>query len=108
MTGSTVYRRVNRRVRALSGPLPPLPRWLLATSGVVVSVLGVVLVTRPLNSLTALGIYIGISALVSGVTDLWARSPDDGVGPTVTGVLWTGAGLVVLVWLGRSVNLLGT
>ncbi|MEP6630200.1 MAG: lipase family protein [Lapillicoccus sp.] len=107
MTGETVYRRVTRRVRALSGPVRPLPRWLRVVVGLVVTALGVVLVVRPLSSLTVLGVYVGISCIVSGVGDLVTRSARDGLRPVVTGVLWTLFGLVVLVWLGRSVNLLG-
>ncbi len=107
MTGDTVYRRVNRRVRALSGPVRPLPRWLLVLAGLVVTALGAILVVRPLSSLTVLGIYIGVSCVVSGVGDLVTRTARDGLRPLVTGVLWTVFGLVVLAWLGRSVNLLG-
>jgi uncharacterized membrane protein HdeD (DUF308 family) len=102
-----VYRRVTRRARALSGPVRPLPRWLLVVVGLVVTVLGAVLVARPLSSLTVLGVYVGVSCIVSGVGDLVTRAPRDGLRPVVTGVLWTVFGVVVLVWLGRSVNLLG-
>ncbi len=104
----TVYRRVNRRVRGLSGqPAGPVPRWLLVAAGALVTVLGAVLVLRPLSSLVVLGLYIGVSCVVSGVGDLASRTPADGRRPLVTGVLWTLFGLVVLVWLGRSLTLLG-
>ncbi len=84
-----------------------VPRWLLVAAGVVVAAVGVVLVTRPLDSLTALSLYIGISCLVSGVGDLLARRAGDSVRGLVTGVLWCAAGVVVLLWVGRSVSLLG-
>ena len=84
-----------------------VPRWLLVAAGVVVAAVGVVLVTRPLDSLTALSLYIGISCLVSGVGDLLARRAGDSVRSLVTGVLWCAAGVVVLLWIGRSVNLFG-
>jgi uncharacterized membrane protein HdeD (DUF308 family)/acetyl esterase/lipase len=103
----TVYRRVSRRVRGLSGPVGPVPRWLLVAAGALVTVLGAVLVLRPLSSLVVLGLYIGASCVLSGVGDLVGRTAAHGRRPLITGVLWTVFGLVVLVWLGRSVNLLG-
>ena len=84
-----------------------LPRWLLVAAGVVVTAVGVVLVARPLDSLTALSVYIGISCVMSGVGDLLARRPGDGARGLVIGVLWCAAGFAVLLWVGRSVNLLG-
>lgn len=103
----TVYRRVSRRVRGLSGPVGLVPRWLLVAAGALVTVLGAILVLRPLSSLVVLGLYISGSCVLSGVGDLVGRTAADGRRPLITGVLWTVFGLVVLVWLGRSVNLLG-
>ena len=70
MAGETVYSRVTRRVRALSGPVRPLPRWLLLVVGLVATALGVILVARPLSSLTVLGVYVGLSAS-SRVSATW-------------------------------------
>ncbi len=106
-TSSTVFQRVSRRARLLSGPLRPLPRWLQVLAGLVAVALGALLVTRPLDSLTVLGIYIGISCLASGVGDLAARTPRSGLRPVVTAVVWLVAGVVVLAWVGRRVDLLG-
>ena len=62
---------------------------------------------RPLSSLTVLGVYVGISCIVSGVGDLVTRSARRRrAAPGDRGVVDL-FGLVVLVWLGRSVNLLG-
>ena len=106
-TGSTMFQRLSRRARLLSGPLRPLPRWLQVLAGLVAVALGALLVTRPLDSLTVLGVYIGISCLASGVGDLTARTPGSGIRPVVTAVMWLVAGVLVLAWVGRRVDLLG-
>jgi uncharacterized membrane protein HdeD (DUF308 family)/acetyl esterase/lipase len=106
-TGGTVFQRVSRRARVLSGPLRPLPRWLQVVAGLVAVALGVLLVTRPLDSLTVLGVYIGVSCLASGVGDLTARTTASGFRPVVTAVVWMVAGILVLAWVGRRVDLLG-
>jgi hypothetical protein len=90
-TSTTLFRRVSHRVRFLSGPLRPMRRWLLVIAGLVATVLGAVLVTHPLDSLTLLGVYIGISCLASGVGDLSARTVGSGVRLLVTGLLSLGS-----------------
>src|SRR6476620_1731898 len=79
----------------------------MVAAGAAVAAVGVVLVTRPLDSLTALSLYIGISCVVSGAGDLLARRAGDSARSLVTGLLWCAAGVAVLLWTGRSVNLLG-
>lgn len=82
----------------------PLAVILVVGAGVVV--LGALIIFRPLTSLFLLGIYVGVSAIVSGVATLvsggwpprWWRWP--------LAVLWVLGGVVVLVWLGRSIELL--
>jgi uncharacterized membrane protein HdeD (DUF308 family) len=102
-----VYPRDRRPLTTVPRVPTAVPRWLLVAAGVVVTAIGVVLVARPLDSLTALSLYIGISCLASGVGDLLARRPGDNVLGRMTGALWCAAGVVVLLWVGRSVNLLG-
>jgi len=111
--GGEVQPRVTRRTRPLTGgPRAPdvptgTPRWLLVSAGVVVVAVGVVLVTRPLDSLTALALFIGIACVLSGLGDLFARrAPDDRL-RLFTAALWCVAGAAVLLFIGRSVALLG-
>ncbi|WP_258723458.1 lipase family protein [Cellulomonas sp. NS3] len=107
MTRPTPYQRVSSRVRALPRLLERAPRAVLVVAGLAVTVLGVLLVTRPLSSLAVLGVYIGVSAVISGVGDLVGRTPEDGRRSLVTGVLWVVAGVVVLVWFRQSLTVLG-
>ncbi|TYP90501.1 lipase family protein [Blastococcus xanthinilyticus] len=107
MPASTPYRRASRRVRALPGILSHAPRWVLLAAGAATTALGLLLAVRPLSSLTVLGVYIGLSCVISGVGDLVARREDAGWRPLVSGIGWVLAGLAVLAWLGRSLQLLG-
>ena len=79
--------------------------------GVAVLLIGAFIVTRPLTSLWLLAILVGTSAILSGIlglsdakaesrgraADLWYR---------VICILWIVGGVAVLVWLGRSIELL--
>ena len=107
MPVQTPYRRLSRRVRALPGLLSRAPWWVLLIVGTATTTLGVLLAARPLSSLTALGIYIGLSCVISGAGDLAVRREDGGWRPLVTGCGWILAGVAVLAWLGRSLELLG-
>ncbi|MBB3674669.1 lipase family protein [Modestobacter versicolor] len=107
MPAETPYRRLGHRVRALPGLLARAPWWVLVTIGAVTTALGALLAVRPLSSLTVLGIYTGISCVVSGLGDLVARHADRGKLSLLTGVGWVLAGVAVLAWLGRSLQLLG-
>jgi uncharacterized membrane protein HdeD (DUF308 family)/acetyl esterase/lipase len=107
MPVETPYRRVSRRVRVLPGLLSHAPWWLLVAAGLATTLLGALLVVRPVSSLTVLGIYIGLSCVISGVVDLAARRDAAGWRPVVTGCGWIAAGVAVLAWLGRSLELLG-
>jgi len=108
-----VYPRATRRTKPVArvprAPRVPTgtPRWLLVTAGLVVVAVGVVLVTRPLDSLTALSLYIGISCLISGLGDVLVQRPQDDRLRLFSGALWCVAGVAVLLFIGRSVSLLG-
>lgn len=101
------YRRLSRRVRALPGLLARAPWWVLVAIGAATTSLGVLLAVRPLSSLTVLGVYTGVSCVVSGLGDLVARHADRGRLSLLTGIGWVCAGVAVLAWLGRSLQLLG-
>ena len=96
-------------MRAPRAPRLPdgAPRWLVTSAGLVIAAVGVVLVTHPLDSLTALALYLGISCVVSGVGDLVARRSQDDRLRVFVGMLWCIAGVAVLLFIGRSVSLLG-
>lgn len=95
------------RIRALPGLLTGVHPVVLLVLGVAIAVLGVLIVTRPLSSLVLLGLYIGVSCLISGVADLVARRASRAQWwDVVFAVLWIVAGLAILVWLGRSIELL--
>lgn len=94
-----------RRLRALPGLLASAPPWLLAIVGTALVVLGILIIARPLASLSLLALYAGVSCILSGVGEfgrtgrpLWLR-----VG---AGVLWIGVGAAVVVWMGISIALL--
>ncbi|GAB7189516.1 hypothetical protein NUM3379_02220 [Kineococcus sp. NUM-3379] len=98
---------MSRRIRALPLLMSGAPRWVLLLVGVVTTVLGVFLVVRPLSSLTLLGICIGVGCLACGVGDLLSCREGAGTRNLVTGITWVLAGAAVLIWLGRSLELLG-
>ncbi|MBM3716953.1 MAG: hypothetical protein FJW64_14700, partial [Actinobacteria bacterium] len=101
---SDARRRLSRRWSALPALVRNAPPRVLLIVGVVVVLLGGLIVSRPLTSLVLLGVYVGASAVVMGVVELigrptgwWARG---------VAVAWVLAGVAVLVWLGRSLELL--
>lgn len=86
----------------LVGSAQPLV-WLVI--GFVTLVLGLLIVVRPLTSMWLLALYIGVSAIASGVLDLisgqaerrWHRA---------LAVVWIGLGAAILIGFGRSLDLL--
>ncbi|MDA0138542.1 lipase family protein [Solirubrobacter deserti] len=80
---------------------------MLAVTGTATTALGLLLAVRPLSSLTALGIYTGVSCVVSGLGDLLARRDRAGKLSLIIGIGWVLAGVSVFAWLGRSLQLLG-
>lgn len=93
-------------VRSVSQWLASPPPVVVTLTGAGVIVLGLQIVVRPLTSLLLLGIYVGISAIVSGVANV---IPDGGGSRWwrwLLAAFWVFGGVVVLVWLGRSLELL--
>ncbi|SIR68266.1 alpha/beta fold hydrolase [Microbacterium sp. RURRCA19A] len=93
-----------RRWNALPALVRDAPPRVLLVVGAVVVVLGALIVSRPLTSIVLLGIYVGASAVVMGVLELVGR-PAGGWARAVSAA-WIVAGVAVLVWLGRSLELL--
>ncbi len=82
------------------------PVWLVLPAGAMLLALGVVIVGRPLTSLTLLGVYIGVSCLVTGVLELVTCRQALRWWDVLFGVAWIAAGILVLAWLGHSIQLL--
>ncbi|MFF0911918.1 lipase family protein [Microbacterium enclense] len=101
---SDARRRLSRRWSALPALVRNAPPRVLLILGVVVVVLGGLIVSRPLTSLVLLGVYVGASAVVMGVVELIGRPT--GLWARGVAVAWVLAGVAVLVWLGRSLELL--
>jgi len=82
------------------------PPVVLVVVGALALLVGLLIVTRPLTSLVLLTVYVGLSAIFSGVarmlaapeTRLWSR--------VAFGAVWIGLGLAILFGLGRTLELL--
>ncbi|TQM34694.1 uncharacterized membrane protein HdeD (DUF308 family) [Microbacterium kyungheense] len=82
------------------------PPVVLVVVGALSLLVGLLIVTRPLTSLLVLTIYVGISAILSGVARMLA-APETPLWSRVTfGALWIAVGLAVLVGFGRTLELL--
>lgn len=83
------------------------PRWVSLVVGIAGTALGLVLLTRPLTSLTTLTVLIGLAALVSGLTDAvgTARSSTPRTG-LLLAAAWITLGILILGWPGRTIGLL--
>ncbi|WP_159501833.1 lipase family protein [Microbacterium sp. 18062] len=94
------------RWSALPGLLDAAPPRLMVLLGGGIVVLGLLIVIRPLASLVLLGVYVGISAIVSGVLEVASRHRAPTWWSRVLALAWVAGGLVILIWLGRSIELL--
>lgn len=99
-------RRWYRRLSALPRVLAGAPAYVVVAIGVVLVSLGILIALRPLTSLFLLGAYVGVSAIVSGVFDLTETDPAPRWWDRLSAGVWIVAGVIVLVWLGRSIELL--
>lgn len=82
------------------------PRWLLAAIGLPLLVGGVLLTTRPLSSLSVIALLIGASAIVTGVAELVTAHRRPAALRFAAGIGWLLGGVLAIVWLGRSIELL--
>ncbi len=82
------------------------PRWLLVVLGLPLLVGGVLLTTRPLSSLSVIALLIGASAIVTGVAELVTAHRRPAALRFAAGIGWVLGGVLAIVWLGRSIELL--
>ncbi|GAA1468537.1 lipase family protein [Microbacterium thalassium] len=66
---------------------------------------GLLLITRPLTSVFLLAVYVGLSAVVSGLFD-FAVSHGGTWWGRVVGLVWIVVGLAIVIGVGRSLDLL--
>lgn len=84
----------------LVGDAPP---GVLVGVGAVALLLGLLIVTRPLTSLVILTVYVGLSAVVSGIADLVGRQATSWP-RRLFAAAWIVAGLVVLIGIGVTLE----
>jgi uncharacterized membrane protein HdeD (DUF308 family)/acetyl esterase/lipase len=82
----------------------PIPA--LAVVGLGLILLGALVITRPLTSIVLLGVYVALTAIVSGVAELLSHTKATSIWLRVIATAWILAGLVILVFLNRSLELL--
>lgn len=95
-----------RRWSALPRIIAQAPPIIWLVVGLMVVVMGMLMVVRPLTSLWLLGVYVGVSAILSGVLDLIATRAAPRWWTRALAVLWIVGGVAVLIWFGRSLDLL--
>ncbi|MEV5072085.1 DUF308 domain-containing protein [Microbacterium sp. LMI12-1-1.1] len=82
------------------------PPAVLVVVGALSLLVGLLIVTRPLTSLVLLTVYVGLSAIFSGVARMFA-APETALWSRVGfGVVWIALGLAILLGLGRTLELL--
>jgi pimeloyl-ACP methyl ester carboxylesterase/uncharacterized membrane protein HdeD (DUF308 family) len=94
------------RAAGISRLIGRAPTWVGVVVGFALVLIGLFIVTRPLTSLWVLAIYVGLSAIASGVMDLIAPRNVPRRLNVVLAILWIIGGGVILFWLGRNLDLL--
>ncbi|GAA3759441.1 hypothetical protein GCM10022240_10060 [Microbacterium kribbense] len=98
--------REGKRWSVLPRLVAQAPPRVLVVVGALVAILGVLIVSRPLTSLLLLGLYVGASAVISGVIDLISAQRGGRSWTQLIDLGWIAIGVLVLVWIGRSLDLL--
>lgn len=82
------------------------PARVVVLVGIALVLLGAFIVTRPLTSLWLLGVFVGVSAMASGIIDLARPRERPRWWDRAISVVWILGGAAILIWLGRSLDLL--
>lgn len=99
--------RVKKTIGALPALMASVPAWAGLVVGAGAAVLGVLLVTRPLTSVTVLSVYLGLSCVATGLGELTtSRLRARAQLRALLGVGWVVLGVVILAGLGRAIALL--
>jgi uncharacterized membrane protein HdeD (DUF308 family) len=93
-------------LRALPEMIGRAPAAVRIAAGLVLVLMGALVVSRPLTSLLLLGIYIGVSAILSGLAELASTHSSRSVWTRLFAGAWVVLGVLVLGFLGRSLELL--
>ncbi|GAA3889029.1 hypothetical protein GCM10022381_33560 [Leifsonia kafniensis] len=110
-------RGLRDRVRFLPGMIGRAPWWVAVVVGLAAVALGAILIVRPLSSLGTLGLFLGLSFIASGLSDMLGvdlRAADPSRAPrtniravTALAVGWIAAGVILIVWQGLTIGALG-
>jgi uncharacterized membrane protein HdeD (DUF308 family) len=84
-----------------SAPIP-----VVTAAGLGLVCLGALIVTRPLTSIYLLGVYVALTAIVSGVAELWPDVRPPKLWERLVAMAWVLAGIAILIFLDRSLDLL--
>lgn len=100
--------RPRRRLRlsALPTLLESAPAWLRIVAGLGLVLLGALMITRPLSSVILLGVYVGLSAIISGIAEVASRHSSATWVTRLFATAWILLGIAVLAFLGRSLDIL--
>ena len=79
---------------------------VLVVVGALSLLAGLLIVTRPLTSLVLLTVYVGLSAVFSGVARLFAAPETPLWSRVAFGAVWIALGLAIVLGLGRTLELL--
>ena len=94
-----------RRWSALPRLIARAPAPIVVAVGAVALLLGLLIVTRPLTSLVVLTVYIGFSAILSGLADFARGRARNWTSRIIAGA-WILLGIAILAGLGRSLEAL--
>jgi uncharacterized membrane protein HdeD (DUF308 family)/acetyl esterase/lipase len=100
--------RISHRWSALPRLVENAPPRVVLIVGVLVSALGAVIATHPLTSIALLGVYVGVSAIVTGIAELASPHRAPRWWTRAFALAWIAGGLAVLIFLGRSLDFLPT
>lgn len=82
------------------------PPVVLVVVGALSLLVGLLIVTRPLTSLVLLTVYVGLSAVFTGVARLLSAPESPPWWRVGFGAVWIALGLAILIGLGRTLELL--
>lgn len=99
-----------RRISPLWSAVPRLierASWrVVLVAGVVIALLGAYIVGHPLTSIILLGIYVGVSAIITGLAELSSPHRAPRWWTRLFALAWVAGGIAAIAFLGNSLDLL--